>query len=206
MSFFLRYGTLKHVSEMGGHFMSEETLIEEEKSKKKESWEWIKAILFAFALAFIIRQFLLAPVIVDGESMLPTLENSDRMIVNKMAYTFSEPKRFDIIVFHAPAGKDYIKRVIGLPGDEIKYENDQLYVNGEAIDEPYLEEFQRLYEPEVLTHDFLPIIVPEQQLFVLGDNRRRSKDSRDIGTIHVDEVIGRARIVFWPISNFRIAE
>ncbi|WP_062048674.1 signal peptidase I [Bacillus sp. JCM 19034] len=186
--------------------MSEETLIEEEKSKKKESWEWIKAILFAFALAFIIRQFLLAPVIVDGESMLPTLENSDRMIVNKMAYTFSEPKRFDIIVFHAPAGKDYIKRVIGLPGDEIKYENDQLYVNGEAIDEPYLEEFQRLYEPEVLTHDFLPIIVPEQQLFVLGDNRRRSKDSRDIGTIHVDEVIGRARIVFWPISNFRIAE
>ncbi len=77
---------------------------------KKESWEWLKAIVVALLLAFLIRQFLFAPVIVDGESMMPTLEHNDRMIVNKIGYMFSEPKRFDIIVFHAPAGKDYIKR------------------------------------------------------------------------------------------------
>ncbi|GAE29224.1 signal peptidase I [Halalkalibacter hemicellulosilyticus] len=186
--------------------MSEETLIEEEKAGKKESWEWIKAILIAFAIAFIIRQFLFAPVIVDGESMVPTLEHGDRMIVNKMAYTFSDPNRFDIIVFHAPAGKDYIKRIIGLPGDEIKFENDILYVNGEEVAEVYLDELRTSYSSENLTHDFEAIIVPEDQVFVLGDNRRRSKDSRDIGTIHMDEVIGRANIVFWPLSNIRMAE
>lgn len=179
---------------------------------KKESWEWLKAIVVALVLAFLIRQFLFAPVIVDGESMIPTLEHNDRMIVNKIGYVFGEPKRFDIIVFHAPAGKDYIKRVIGLPGDTIHYQNDTLYVNGEQIDEPYLDELRQLYSGEAVTGDFQLVdvtgetIVPEDQLFVLGDNRRHSKDSRDIGTIHIDEVIGRANVVFWPLPNIRIAK
>ncbi len=173
--------------------------------EKKESWEWLKAIVIALILAFVIRHFLFAPVIVDGESMIPTLEHSDRMIVNKISYSFGEPERFDIIVFHAPAGKDYIKRVIGLPGDTIEFKNDILYVNGEAVEEPYLDELKQSYNGERLTRDFSVITVPENELFVLGDNRGRSKDSRDIGTIHIDEVIGKANVVFWPVSNIRIA-
>ncbi len=74
--------------------------------------------------------------------MMPTLENGDRMIVNKIGYMIGEPNRFDIVVFHAPEGKDYIKRVIGLPGDHIEYKNDQLYINGEPIEEPYLDEYK----------------------------------------------------------------
>jgi signal peptidase I len=174
--------------------------------EKKESWEWLKAVVIALVLAFVIRHFLFAPVIVDGESMMPTLEHTDRMIVNKISYTFGSPERFDIIVFHAPAGKDYIKRVIGLPGDVIEYRNDTLYVNGEAIDEPHLDELKLASAGERVTRDFQAITVPENELFVLGDNRGRSKDSRDIGTIHIDEVIGKANVVFWPVSNIRIAK
>ncbi|ARK31020.1 signal peptidase I [Halalkalibacter krulwichiae] len=172
---------------------------------KKESWEWLKAVVIALVLAFVIRQFLFAPVIVDGESMMPTLEHNDRMIVNKISYVFGNPERFDIIVFHAPAGKDYIKRVIGLPGDVIEYRDDVLYVNGEAIEEPFLDELKLAYSGDRLTRDFQAVTVPENELFVLGDNRGRSKDSRDIGTIHIDEVIGKANIVFWPIPNIRMA-
>lgn len=173
---------------------------------KKESWEWLKAIVIALILVFVIRHFLFAPVIVDGESMIPTLEHGDRLIVNKVAYSIGEPERFDIIVFHAPAGKDYIKRVIGLPGDEIEFSEDSLYVNGEEIDEPFLNQLKEEYDGGRLTNDFEAITVPDDHLFVLGDNRRHSRDSRDIGTIHKDEVIGKANIVFWPVTNIRIAK
>ena len=92
---------------MVGNFMTK---------KKNELWEWIKALIIAVLLATVIRTFLFAPIVVDGSSMMPTLHNQDRMIVSKFSYKIGEPKRFDIIVFHAPEGKDYIKRVIGLAG------------------------------------------------------------------------------------------
>ncbi|WP_100404500.1 signal peptidase I [Bacillus solitudinis] len=179
---------------------------------KSDSWEWVKAVAIALILAFVIRYFLFAPIVVDGQSMMPTLEHSDRMIVDKISYAFSEPERFDIIVFHAPDGKDYIKRVIGVPGDRVEYRGDVLYVNDQAVEEPYLENLKLVYEGETLTGDFQLIditsdtVVPEDQLFVLGDNRRHSKDSRDIGTVHIDKVVGKANIVFWPFSDIRIAK
>src|SRR3954469_25046316 len=103
--------------------------------KKNETFEWVKSILGALVIAFIIRSFFFTPIVVDGESMNPTLQDKDRMVVTKIG----EPKRFDIVVFHAPDGRDYIKRVIGLPGDSIEYKNDVLYINGKAYNEPYLE-------------------------------------------------------------------
>ena len=111
--------------------------------KKNELWEWIKALLIAVLLAAVIRYFLFAPIVVDGLSMMPTLEDQDRMIVNKFSYDIGEPDRFDIVVFHAPEEKDYIKRVIGLPGDTIEYKDDTLYVNGKAYKEPYLDEYKK---------------------------------------------------------------
>jgi signal peptidase I len=181
-----------------------------EKKKENETWEWIKALLIAFGLAAIIRLFLFTPIVVDGISMMPTLTNGDKMIVNKIGYTIGEPKRFDIVVFHAPEQKDYIKRIIGLPGDEIEYQNDILYVNGEAQEEPYLDQYKAENPDGPFTEDFTleekigSKTVPEGHVFVLGDNRLKSKDSRHIGTIKTDEIIGNTKFVFWPIKDFGI--
>ena len=116
--------------------------MEQVKKEKNELWEWMKALLIAFGLAAIIRFFLFTPIVVDGESMMPTLENGDRMIVNKIGYTVGKPDRFDIVVFHAPEQKNYIKRVIGLPGDHVEYKDDQLYINGKELEEPYLDQYK----------------------------------------------------------------
>ena len=181
--------------------------------KKSELWEWIKALLIAVALAVIIRYFILAPIVVDGFSMMPTLHDQDRMIVNKISYTFGEPDRFDIVVFHAPEQKDYIKRIIGLPGDTVEYIDDVLYINGEPIDEPYLDEYKQQVFDGPLTDSFTLLdipggqeTVPEGHLFVMGDNRRNSKDSRHIGFVSMDEVVGKTNIVYWPVSDIRIVK
>ncbi len=182
------------------------------KRKKNELWEWTKALVIAVVLAAIIRSFLFAPIVVDGLSMMPTLHNQDRMIVNKFSYRFGEPNRFDIIVFHAPEGKDYIKRVIGLPGDEIEYKDDTLYVNGKAYEEPYLDEYKKavidgpLTEPFTLEEKIGKKKVPEGELFVMGDNRRYSKDSRHIGTIPMEKVLGNTNILYWPIKDMQIVD
>lgn len=178
---------------------------------KSETLEWIKALIIALLLAVLIRFFFFAPIVVEGQSMMPTLHHSDRMIVNKIGYTISEPDRFDIVVFHATEEKDYIKRVIGLPGDTIVYDNDILYINNEPYDEPYLDELKNQLGGSKLTYDFTlqevtnEVSVPEGYLFVMGDNRQHSLDSRDIGLIPIDEVVGKANIVFWPFSDIRIA-
>ncbi|KZE38178.1 S26 family signal peptidase [Bhargavaea cecembensis] len=178
-----------------------------EETKKNELWEWTKVLLIAFGLAAIIRYFLFTPIVVDGESMMPTLEDGDKMIVNKIGYTIGEPERFDIVVFHAPEQKDYIKRVIGLPGDHIEYRDDQLFINGEAYDEPYLDEYKEAVTDGTLTEDFTledkiqRETVPEGHVFVMGDNRRFSKDSRHIGVIPFDEIIGSTSLIFWPMED-----
>lgn len=178
-----------------------------QKEKKNELWEWSKALLIAFGLAAIIRLFLFTPIIVDGESMMPTLENGDSMLVNKIGYIVGEPKRFDIVVFHAPEQKNYIKRVIGLPGDHVEYKNDQLYINGKEVSESYLDQYKDDITEGTLTDDFtLESItgdkeIPEGYVFVMGDNRRYSKDSRMIGLIEIDEIIGKTNFVFWPIGE-----
>ncbi len=180
--------------------------------KKNELWEWTKALLIAVALAAIIRYFLFAPIVVDGLSMMPTLQHQDRMIVNKLSYKIGEPERFDIIVFHAPEEKDYIKRVIGLPGDRIEYKDDTLYVNGKAYEEPYLDQYKKevegpLTDPFTLEETRVGTqTVPEGELFVMGDNRRFSKDSRHIGTIPLEKVIGKTSIVYWPIKDAHIVK
>lgn len=180
--------------------------------EKNEIWEWSKAIIIALGLAFFIRFFLFTPILVDGESMLPTLENGDRMIVNKIEYQIQEPERYDIVVFHAPEEKDFIKRIIGLPGENIAYQNDQLYIDGDVVPEPYLEAYKQELAAGTLTEDFtLEELfniekIPEDYVFVMGDNRRASKDSRYIGVIPIDEIIGTTNGVFWPLSSARIVE
>ncbi|MER2105547.1 MAG: signal peptidase I [Solibacillus sp.] len=187
--------------------------MEKVEKEKNELWEWTKALLIAFAIAAFIRYFLFTPIVVDGESMMPTLEDGDRMVVNKIGYTIGSPDRFDIVVFHAPEQKDYIKRIIGLPGDYVEYINDQLYINGEAITEPYLDEYRAEIVEGTLTGDFSlkdidPSLdaIPEGYVLVLGDNRRFSKDSRHIGLVDQKEIIGNTNLIFWPLSEIEIVK
>lgn len=190
-----------------------DSYVEKTEKEKNELWEWTKALLIAFAIAAFIRYFLFTPIVVDGDSMMPTLENGDRMVVNKFSYKIGEPERFDIVVFHAPEQKDYIKRIIGVPGDFVEYKDDQLYINGQPIEEPYLDAYKAQINEGSLTYDFSlkdidPTldVIPEGYVFVMGDNRQYSKDSRHIGIVPQEEIIGNTSIIFWPLSEIEIVK
>ncbi|WMM32399.1 signal peptidase I [Shouchella clausii] len=174
-----------------------------EAEKKSEFWGWVKAIAIALILAFVVRTFVMTSFEVRGVSMVPTAHDGERFIVNKLSYQFGEPERFDLIVFHATEEDSYIKRVIGLPGDTIRFEDDILYINGEQIEEPYLEEAKAAYSGPAYTEDYsFEETVPENHVFVMGDNRPASLDSRVIGPVNEDEIIGKVGLRFWPVSEF----
>ena len=185
------------------------------KSKKKELLDWIKSIAVAVIFVIAIRTFIFSPIVVDGSSMMPTYEDGDRVIVNKISKQVFGIERFDVIIFEAPIGKDYIKRVVGLPVDHIAYENDILYINGKALEEPYLDEYkEQLIDNAPLTYDFtLESLtnyqeVPDGYLFVLGDNRRKTADSRDprVGLVPIEKVLGKANIRFYPLDSIGIVK
>ena len=186
-----------------------------EKVKKNELWDWIKTIAVAGFFVLAMRIFIFSPVLVDGASMMPTYEDGDKVIVNKISKHFSGIDRFDVIVFEAPIGDDYIKRVIGLPGDHIAYVGDTLYVNGEALEEPYLDEYKELLPDNgLLTYNFTLEsvtdykVIPEGFLFVLGDNRRKTADSRDprVGLVPIEKVLGKAHFRIYPFDNVGIVK
>ncbi|WP_252314487.1 signal peptidase I [Sinobaca sp. H24] len=177
----------------------------------REIWDWVKTFIIVILVVLIVRQFLFANYMVHGESMMPTIENGERLIINKIGYEFGEPDRSDMIVFHADEQSDYIKRVIGVPGDHIAFENDVLYVNGEAQDEAYLEPYkEQASDAGLFTQDFTleeltgQSTVPEGSVFVMGDNRLNSMDSRQLGFIESEEIVGKANLRYWPIEEFTL--
>ncbi|MCM3710237.1 signal peptidase I [Sporosarcina luteola] len=171
------------------------------KETTTEILSWIKAIVVACVLVFAIRHFLFSPVIVSGQSMEPTFESENRVIISKI----HKLDHFDLVVFHAPGSQeDYIKRVIGLPGDTVVMKDDKLFINGKEYEENYIQENkERLFEDQKLTEDF-EVTVPDGQLFVLGDNRRNSTDSRIIGCIDQDSVVGKVGFRFYPLNSIGI--
>ena len=172
---------------------------------KKELIEWIKTIVFAVILAFLISVFI-TPTIVRGESMYPTLQNSNYLIINKTAYWFSKPSKGDIIVFKSHIkdekgnDKDLVKRVIGVPNDHIVVKDGNVYINDELQSENYIN--------GDYTDGDVDIIVPEDEVFAMGDNRPNSFDSRaqEVGTVKIkDEIIGKVVVRLYPfneITNF----
>lgn len=176
-------------------------------AKKKNEWfDWIKALLIALGLVFLIRTFLFTPIIVDGPSMSPTLHDRDQMIVNKFTYRFNEPDRFDIVVFHANDQKDFIKRVIALPGEHVAYKDNILYINGEPIEEKFFTENGIQIETNDFTLEEITgnyTTVPEGHVFVLGDNRTNSTDSRLLGPISIEQVVGKASVIYWPFDRLQ---
>ena len=172
---------------------------------RNEMLSWMKSLVFAAIIAFVFRNLFFSPYIVKGESMLPNLQNGNRLVVSKL----SELQRFDVIVFHAPdSSEKYIKRIIGLPGDTIEMKDDTLYVNRKAYHEPYLKKLKdQKLEGMLLTGDFTlseivgKKVVPEGYVFVLGDNRLLSKDSRHFGLLPIKEIVGKAVLRTWPIDE-----
>lgn len=179
-------------------------------NNRKEVLDWLKAIIIAFIFVWGIRFFLFTPIEVNGASMMPTFDSGDRVLVNKIGPSLTEFNRFDVIVFEATEDTNFIKRIIGLPGDHISYKNDVLLINGVKYNEPYLEEYKKLLNGnETFTEDFTleeylgEEVVPEGYLFVMGDNRQYSNDSRnpDVGFVSMDIVLGTTNTVIWPIEK-----
>jgi len=174
---------------------------------KNEFMSWLVAILFGIVISFIFREFVFSPLVVQGASMQPTYENQDVIIVSKL----SEINRFDQIVFEAPNENEYyIKRVIGLPGDTVEMKDDILIINNQEYEEPYVKRdddnpFQkRVTENFTLEEVTGQDTVPEGYLFVLGDNRLRSSDSRHYGLIPIDSVLGESKIRIYPLTNIKL--
>ncbi|RKD27098.1 signal peptidase I [Ammoniphilus oxalaticus] len=171
---------------------------------KKEAWEWGKAIGIAVIIAFFTRTLLFSPYLVEGSSMESTLKNHDKVLVNKAIYLVSKPKHGDVIVLHATQENDYIKRVIGVPGDKIEVRDDTLYINDRTVEEKYLSENKNNAAVKPLTEDIRPLVVPEGKVYVLGDNRQNSLDSSELGPFDIDKVVGRAEFVLWPFKDIRL--
>lgn len=169
------------------------------KKKKVFPFDWLIVMVVAIVLSFGIRMFLYEPFDVVGPSMQPTMRSGDLVLVNKWKYRVSEPKRGEIVVFHASEEKDYIKRVIALPGETVQVKDHKLLINHQQIDEPYLPK-------TVQTEDFPAQTVPAGHLFVMGDNRSNSQDSRvkELGPIDQSKLIGKVVMIYWPISDWEI--
>lgn len=177
---------------------------------KREGLEWIKAFAIGFIIFVFIRMFFFSNYVVEGGSMMPTLQDGNKLVVNKIGYQIGELQRFDVIVFHANEKEDFVKRIIGLPGDRVDYKDDHLYINGKLVEEPFLEKYRKETLGGRLTGDFTleevahTETVPEGQLFVLGDNRLESWDGRHFGCIDADQVVGKVNLRYWPIDEMDI--
>ena len=160
-------------------------------------------IILYFALVacitFLIIHFVGQRTVVNGVSMQPTLSDGDNLIVDKLSYRFHDPDRFDIIVFPQVDGRFFIKRIIGLPGENVRIDEDGfIYINGEKLQESYGKEV--MLDPGIAAES---ITLGDDEYFVLGDNRNHSSDSRDpsVGVLHRKDLIGRAWVRIWPFSD-----
>ncbi len=172
-----------------------------DRDKKKGSFlgEVLESVAIAVILAFVIRFFLFQPFYIPSGSMEPTLQPKDRIIVNKFIYWVRKPQRGDIIVFKYPRdpSRDFIKRLVGLPGETIEIRDSVLFVNGKKVDQPFL--------PKGLRYgSYGPIKVPADNYFMMGDNRNNSEDSRVWGTLPKENIVGEAMVVYWPVPRMKV--
>jgi len=162
--------------------------------------EWVAVIVGALVVALVVKTFLIQAFYIPSESMVPTLEVGDRVLVNKLSYTTGDIDRGDIVVFARPGGpgsdgiEDLIKRVVALPGETVEGRGGQVFIDGRPLAEPYLPD-------AVETSVFPPYVVPEDHVWLMGDNRGASDDSRRFKAVPTDDIVGRAFVVIWPFTQ-----
>lgn len=165
----------------------------------EEAKDWLVSIVVALILAFLIRTFIVELYIVDGPSMRPTLQSEERLVVNKFIYRMRAPEHGEVLVFSYPRdpSRDFIKRVIAVPGDTIEIREGKVYLNQQLLMEDYILE-------KTMT-DYPLSTVPEGHIFVMGDNRNNSEDSRfaDVGFVPYELIKGKAVLVFWPLAELK---
>jgi len=168
----------------------------------EEVKDWVISILIAVVLAFFIRYFIVELYMVEGPSMQPTLISGERLVVNKFIYRFKAPEKGDVLVFRYPKdpSRDFIKRVIAVAGDTIEIKDNRIFLNGQLQNETYI------LDKDHSTYRNYPLAtVPEGRIFVMGDNRNNSEDSRfsDVGFVPLDMIKGKAILIFWPMDNIK---
>lgn len=158
---------------------------------------WLRDVVISAAISVMIITFLYQPVRVEGTSMMPRLDNHDRLFINKFVYDFSSIKRGDVVVFHYPLdpAQSYIKRVIGLPGNRIKMVNGYVWINGKKLREAYVPTKYRGH------YSMQTIVVPKNSYFLMGDHRTISYDSRAFGPVKRSLIYGKAEFVYWPAKD-----
>jgi signal peptidase I len=161
--------------------------------------EWIIVIVAAIAIAVLLRTYVVQTFYIPSDSMVPTLQENDRVVVNKLSYKAHPVHRGDIVVFTTPKGvdpsfKDLVKRVVGLPGETVEGHDDHVYINGRLLPEKYL-------KPEVKTSTFPAYVVPPNSYWVMGDNRGNSEDSRVFKAIAKKTIVGRVFVRIWPLNR-----
>lgn len=206
--------------------MKKETGEKKKKTVWREIAEWILTIIAAVLIALVIRSFVFEPVRVDGDSMNHTLASNEILFVSKLDYastwlclpwqnsedqekaaritTGGDPERFDVVICRYPGRGDtnFVKRVIGLPGDTVELRDGYLFINGEKYDEPYISDEYR----GGWLNTFGPYTVPDGEYFVMGDHRNDSNDSRSVGSLSRGMIIGHVRSVVFPFDNIRTIE
>ena len=190
------------------HIPVEAEAADSESPRVRSVVEWVAVVVGALVVALVVKTFLFQAFYIPSASMEPTLERGDRVLVNKLSYDLHDVRRGDVVVFKIPREsvgpdgiKDLIKRVVAIPGDTIESRDGVVYLNGKALDEPYLARGTTTGDPADSQNP--PIekqVVPDDAVFVLGDNRANSHDSRfaDRGPIPIESIVGRAFVIVWP--------
>ena len=193
-----------------GDFAAEEKEEKKEEQPEKESGSALKEILLFLrdlaiymVIVFLMVEFLIRPIQVIGSSMYPTLNGGDRGVSNLLGYRLGHMKRFDIAIIYLDSKDEYlVKRVIGMPGETVSYTDGQLYINGEPVEEPFLDtDYAHSYDGVFMT-DVEPVTLAEDEYFCLGDNRPRSTDSRYYGPFKADKIMAKGVFIVWPFSHF----
>jgi signal peptidase I len=168
------------------------------KKKRSVIWEWVETIVIALILALILRTFVVQPYEVHLSSMVPTLMEGDFILVSKLAYKLGTAQRGDVVVFIPPNGsdRDYVKRVIGLPGETIDIQDGQVKINGTPLVEPYA-------KGQTTGGRYNHLEIPKGMVFCMGDNRLNSSDSRNFGPVSISAMEGKTILLFWPFLHFK---
>lgn len=165
-------------------------------------FDFLQGIVVIMAIMVMIYLFVMSPQEINGASMEPNFHNGEYILTNKIEYKLTDPKRGDVVIFKSPRNKDidYIKRVIGLPGDVVALKNNTIYVNGKRLDERYLAPDVYIFGGSYL-REGSEVVIPDGKYFVMGDNRPHSSDSREFGPIAKEDFIGKAIFRYWPFDK-----
>ena len=190
---------------------SEETKNESEVPEPKkssfwsETWDFIRTLVISMICVFLVAHFLARPIRVQGNSMYPTLESESVGLANVLSVEMGDLNRFDIAIIYLPEKKEYlVKRIIGLPGETVSYTDGQLYINGEPVDEPFLNADYTSQWGDEFMSDVEPITLGEDEYYCLGDNRPNSRDSRYYGPFTNSQIIAKGALILWPFSDFGV--